>query len=300
MTAHTPRTRAVNETPHNEPVEAHTEEIEIRLFLEGIYRKYGYDFRNYSLAHVTRRILGRVSALRLGNITELLALVLHDEAAFHALLLDLSINVTEMFRDPPYYRAFRKKVVPILKTYPYIKVWHAGCASGEEVYSTAILLTEAGLYDRSQIYATDFNQVVLQKARDGIFPLSSMKEYTANYQAAGGARAFSDYYTADFNSAIMEQSLKQRMVFADHNLVTDGVFGEMHVIVCRNVLIYFNRQLQERVIGLFSDSLCHGGFLCLGLKESLMFTKYASRFVPVSEEERIFRKEPTQERVARP
>lgn len=279
-----------SDSPRGRPEKEDTESIEIQLFLEGIYRKYGYDFRNYSLAHVTRRILARVSLLRLQNITELLALVLYDEAAFQEFLRDLSINVTEMFRDPSYYRAFRKEVVPLLRSYPHIKVWHAGCSSGEEVYSTAILLIEEGLYDRAQIYATDFNPVVLQQARAGIFPLSSMRGYTTNYLAAGGQRAFSDYYTADYDSAIMERSLKERMVFADHNLVTDGVFGEMQIIVCRNVLIYFNRRLQNRVVGLFAESLCPGGFLCLGLKESLTFVENESRFTPVSEPERIFRK----------
>ena len=267
-----------------------TESIEVQLFLEGIYRKYGYDFRDYSLAHVTRRILSRVSLLGLRNITELLSLVLYDKVAFQKFLLDLSVNVTEMFRDPSYYRALRREVIPVLRTYPFIKVWHAGCSSGEEVYSTAILLSEEGLYDRSQIYATDFNQVVLQQAQDGIFPLASMKGYTTNYLAAGGERSFSDYYTADYDSAVMESRLKQRIVFADHNLVTDGVFGEMQVIVCRNVLIYFNHRLQNRVVGLFAESLCSGGFLCLGLKESLTFMGDRNRFIPVSEPERIFRK----------
>jgi len=267
-----------------------TEALEVQLLLDGIYRKYGYDFRNYSLAHVTRRILNRVSTLRLKTITELLARVLHNREAFHDLLLDLSINVTEMFRDPAYYRSFRKEIVPVLKTYPFVKIWHAGCATGEEVYSTAIILLEEGLYDRAQIYATDFNQQVLRRAKDGIFSLSSMKEYTSNYQTAGGTGMFSDYYVANDDFAMIDKRLKERIVFADHNLVTDGAFGEMQVIVCRNVLIYFNRQLQERVIGLFLDSLCPGGFLCIGLKESLMFTGHASDFAAVSEEMRIFRR----------
>jgi chemotaxis protein methyltransferase CheR len=207
-----------------------------------------------------------------------------------------------MFRDPACYRTLRKDVIPVLKTYPFIKVWHAGCATGEEVYSMAILLKEEGLYDRCQIYATDFNQAVLRQAQDGIYPAQAIREYTANYQRAGGTGHFSDYYTADYGSVILDRSLKDRIVFAEHNLVTDSVFGDMHLIMCRNVLIYFNRALQNQVIGLFHKSLCPGGFLCLGSKETLRFTDYVRSLEVVSAHDRIFRKplQPTAAPSARP
>ena len=173
--------------------------------------------------------------------------ILNDRAFFETMLLDLSINVTEMFRDPSFYKNLRKDVIPILKTYPFVKIWHAGCATGEEVYSLAILLKEEGLYKRAQIYATDFNEVVLQKAKEGIYPIDCMKDYTVNYQKAGGRESFADYYTAKYDSAIIDKSLKNNIIFADHNLATDGVFGEMNLILCRNVLIYFNKILQNLI-----------------------------------------------------
>jgi len=265
------------------------EDIEIRLLLEAIYLKYGYDFRNYSNAHMKRRILRRMSMTGL-NISEMQHRLLNDSEFFRQVLADFSINVTEMFRDPTFYKAFRTDVVPILKTYPFIRVWHAGCSTGEEVYSMAILLREEGIHDRAQIYATDFNEVVLHKAKEGIFPIDVIKDYTHNYHLAGGKASFADYYIAKYDSAILDKSLKNKIIFADHNLVTDNVFGEMQVIVCRNVLIYFNRELQGRVIRLFDDSLCNGGFLCLGSKESIKYSGSADRFVPFIEDERIFRK----------
>ena len=264
--------------------------IEIQLLLEAIFVKYGYDFRDYAQAHVKRRVLHRLGLSGLDSISAMQHRVITDQSFFDKLLLDLSINVTEMFRDPLFYRMIREEVAPVLHTYPFIKIWVAGCATGEEVYSLAILLKEEGLYDRSQIYATDFNQVVLNKAKEGIYPIDRLKEYTGNYQKAGGRGSLGDYYTAKYSSVIIDQTLKEKIVFADHNLVTDTVFGEMNMIVCRNVFIYFNKELQNRVIGLFLKSLRAGGFLCLGSKESLRFSKYSDAFETVVGKERIFRK----------
>lgn len=264
--------------------------IEIKLLLEAVFLKYGYDFRNYSQAHVKRRIMHRLSVSGCENITQMIHEVLYDQSFFNKLLLDLSINVTEMFRDPSFYQALRQKVIPNLKTYPFIKIWHAGCSTGEEAYSLAIILKEEGLYDKVQIYATDFNQLVLKKAKEGIYPINLIKEYTYNYQKSGGLNSFADYYNAKYDSVIIDTELKKNIVFADHNLVLDGVFGEMNLIICRNVLIYFNRELQDRVIKLFSDSLVHGGFLCLGSKENLRFSKYSNNFLDVEKNEKIYKK----------
>lgn len=267
-----------------------SEDIEIALLFQGIYLKYGYDFGNYSNSHMKRRILRRISIAGLDNISQLQYKVLYDENFFKTLLSDFSINVTEMFRDPSFYKEFRKSVVPILKTYPFVRIWHAGCSTGEEVYSMAILLKEEGLYERAQIYATDFNTTVLEKAKEGIYAIDDIKDYTRNYQKAGGIASFADYYTAKYDSVIIDQSLKKKITFAEHNLVTDGVFGEMHVIICRNVLIYFNRDLQNNVINLFSDSLSNGCFLCLGSKESVKFSRSSDNFEAFSESEKIYRK----------
>ncbi|WP_069999681.1 CheR family methyltransferase [Cellulosilyticum sp. I15G10I2] len=266
------------------------EDIEIKLLLEGIFLKYGYDFRNYSQAHIKRRILRRLTISKLDSISEMIYKILQDRDYFEILLMDFSINVTEMFRDPAFYEALRKDVIPILKTYPFIKIWHAGCSTGEEAYSMAILLKEEGLYDRCQIYATDFNETVLQKAKAGRYPIDQIKEYTYNYQQSGGLVSFSDYYTVKADCAIIDEELKEKIIFADHNLVIDGVFGEMNVIICRNVLIYFNRELQDRVITLFYDSLNFGGVLCLGSKESLRFSSHEERFRAIDLKHRIFQK----------
>ncbi len=263
--------------------------IEINLLFEGIYLKYGYDFRDYGKAHAKRRILHRLALSGLSNVSELLHKVLYDEAFFHLMLQDLSINTTEMFRDPEFFLAIREQVIPVLKTYPFIKIWHAGCSTGEEVYSMAIILKEEGLLNRTQIYATDFNPSVLQKARDAIYPVSQMKEYTRNYMKSGGKNSFSDYYNARYDSAIMKKILKENIVFADHNLVTDSVFGEMNLVMCRNTLIYFNKTLQDKVVGLFRDSLVSGGFLCLGSKESISFSPHSAYFEPVVAKQKIFR-----------
>lgn len=264
--------------------------IEIKLLVDAIFLKYGYDFRNYGQAHLKRRILHRLSIEDIGSISEMTRKVIYDQDFFDRLLLDLSINVTEMFRDPSFYAALREHVIPKLKTYPFLKIWHAGCASGEEVYSMAILLKEEGLYDKVQLYATDFNQVILKKAREGIYPVNLIKDYTNNYQKAGGKNSFADYYSASYDSVLIKAELKKNIVFADHNLVLDSVFGEMNMIICRNVLIYFNSQLQEHVIKLFLDSLNHGGFLGLGSKESLRFSKYNQQFKEIVKNEKIYQK----------
>mgnify|MGYP001592073400 CR=1 FL=1 len=266
------------------------ENIEIDLLLEAIYRKCGYDFRNYAKASIKRRVQQRLSNSGLKSISEMQYKLLYDNAFFETLLFDFSINVTEMFRDPSCYLNIRKSVIPVLRTYPFIKIWHAGCATGEEVYSMAILLKEEGMYDRAQIYATDFNEAVVQKAKAGIFQIDRIKTYTSNYQKAGGTESFADYYTADYDSVIMDQALKKNIVFAHHNLVTDSVFGEMNLIMCRNVLIYFDRNLQNHVFKLFLDSLCYGGFICVGSKESIRFSKYSDSFEDAVRDEKIYKK----------
>jgi len=266
------------------------EDLEIRLLLEAIFLKYGYDFRDYSKAHLKRRIMHRLSLSEINSISQMQHKVLYDRVFLETLLNDFSINVTEMFRDPSFYKTFRQEVVPVLKTYPFIKVWHAGCSSGEEVYSMAILLKEEGLYDRTQIYATDFNVEVLEKAKQAIYPIDDIKDYTYNYQKSGGLTSFADYYIARYDSVILDHSLKKKIIFADHNLVTDSVFGEMHVIICRNVLIYFNRELQNKVFKLFYESLRYGGFLGIGTKESLRFSDYMEKFDTISENLKIYQK----------
>ncbi|MDC7231903.1 MAG: protein-glutamate O-methyltransferase CheR [Spirochaetales bacterium] len=266
------------------------EYLELELLLEGIYRKYGFDFRDYSGVHIKRRLNHRLSASGLQNFTQILHRIIYDEEFFKQILLDLSINVTEMYRDPQFYLELRQKVVPYLSTYPFIKIWHAGCSAGQEVYSDAILLEEEGLLERVQIYATDFNEKILQKAKEGIYPVEEIRRYTENYQKAGGTESFSDYYTAHYDSAMIKKSLRNNILFSFHNLVTDGVFGEMNMVFCRNVLIYFNKDLQNRVLKLFHDSLIPGGFLCLGSKESLKFSDLEDRFEIISAKEKIYRK----------
>lgn len=266
------------------------EQIEIELLLEGIYQHYGFDFRSYAYASIRRRLWKRIEAEGLSTISALQDRVLHDSDLMERLLLDLSINVTAMFRDPGFYRVFRTQVVPTLRTYPFIRIWHAGCATGEEVYSMAILLEEEGLYERSRIYATDINEVVLQKAKSGIFPLDRMQEYTENYIAAGGKRSFSDYYIAKYDGALFHPSLTKNVVFSQHNLVTDRSFSEFNVILCRNVLIYFDKTLQARVLTLFYDSLAMFGVLALGSKESLRFSPYEECYEQINGPEKIYRK----------
>lgn len=267
-----------------------TEKIELHLFLEAMYQGYGYDFRHYSQASVRRRVRHLATKNGYARVSEMLPRLLHDSAFARAAIYDFSVTVTEMFRDPEFYRSLRKNVIPYLKTYPFIKIWHAGCATGEEVYSLAIVLQEEGLYDRATIFATDFNDAILEKAKEGIYAFKDIRHYTTSYQKAGGTGSFADYYHAQYESAIMDQSLKKNITFASHNLVTDGVFGEMHLIFCRNVLIYFDKTLQNRVLGLFSDSLNHGGYLCLGSKETLEFSEVVGYFKTVDGPFKIYQK----------
>jgi chemotaxis protein methyltransferase CheR len=266
------------------------ERVEVELLLEGIYRHYGFDFRSYAYASLRRRVWKRIEAERLQTVSALQELVLHDQAAMERLLLDLSITVTAMFRDPGFYAAFRREVVPLLRTYPFIRIWHAGCSTGEEVYSMAILLQEEGLYDRARIYATDINESVLQRAKAGIFPLERMQEYTENYIHAGGTQSFSQYYTAMYDGARFAPALLKNVVFSQHNLVTDRSFSEFNAILCRNVLIYFDKVLQTHVHGLFYDSLSMFGVLALGSKETMRFSKYEECFEPLAPSEKIYRK----------
>jgi chemotaxis protein methyltransferase CheR len=271
---------------------ADLEHLEIELLLEGVFRHYGFDFRSYAYASIRRRLWKRVQGEEGGlrTISDLQARILHDPDAMERLLLDLSVNVTAMFRDPSFYREFREKVVPLLRTYPFIRIWHAGCSTGEEVFSMAILLEEEGLYDRARLYATDINDVVLQRAKQGIFPLERMQEYTDNYIKAGGTRSFSEYYTAMYDGALFSPSLTRNVVFSPHNLVTDRSFSEFHVIFCRNVLIYFDKTLQNRVHRLFYESLVMFGVLALGGKESLKFSPFEPRYEKLSPTEKLYKK----------
>jgi chemotaxis protein methyltransferase CheR len=267
------------------------ENIELDLLLQAIYQRYGYDFRNYTRASIRRRVTHSMQQSGLNTVSEVQRRLLYDEHFFQSLFLDLSVNVTEMFRDPAFYRALRTHVIPELKKLPFLKIWHAGCSSGEEVYSLAIVLKEEGLYERAQIYATDINEVILQTARQGIFPINRLQQYTQNYQKSGGREAFSNYYAAHYAHVVMDKSIKENVLFSDHNLATDGVFGEMNLIICRNVLIYFNRALQNRVFGLFYDSLSDEGFLALGSKESVRFCDYSAHFIDIERDMRIYRKQ---------
>jgi chemotaxis protein methyltransferase CheR len=269
---------------------ADLERIEIELLLEGVFRHYGFDFRSYAYASIRRRLWKRIEAEGLSSISELQTLVLHNPQAMERLLLDLSVSVTAMFRDPGFYQVFRSDVVPLLRTYPFIRIWHAGCSTGEEVYSMAILLEEEDLLERTRIYATDINDAVLKQARAGIFPLNRMQEYTENYIRAGGNRSFSEYYTAKYDGALFSPSLSRNIVFSQHNLVTDRSFAEFTVIFCRNVLIYFDRALQDRVHSLFYDSLVMFGILALGSKESLRFSQYEPCYEKLHPREKLYRK----------
>jgi chemotaxis protein methyltransferase CheR len=276
------------------PVQVQTadvETLEIELLLEGVYRLYGCDFRNYAMASLRRRIWKVARAEGLSSISALQEKVFHDRSCMERFLVNMSVSVTSVFRDPGFYVSLREKVVPHLKTHPFVRVWHAGCATGEEVYSMAILLTEEGLYDRARIYATDMNDVVLARARDGIFQLENIPEYEANYKAAGGKAQLADYYTSKYDSAIFRSSLKKNVVFAEHNLVTDSSFNEFNMIFCRNVMIYFNATLQARVHELLYSSLRRFGILALGRKESLRgATAHETQYEELDGKERIYRK----------
>lgn len=266
------------------------ETIEIDLLLEAIHRRYGHDFRGYARAHLERRLRHACAAFRFSSISELIPAILHEEPLFEKLVLSLSITVTEMFRDPPIYKSLREKVVPILRTFPFTKVWVAGCSTGEEAYSMAILLREEGLYERATVFATDFNDSSLQKARDGIYDLELIQRFTRNYQDSGGNESFSEYYHAGYGFAALDPSLRTNIVFANHNLVTDGIFGEMNMIICRNVLIYFDQPLQDRVLALFCDSLALSGILCIGSNEEIQFSSARDRFRTIDHKARIYQK----------
>ncbi len=266
------------------------QEIEINLLLEGLFQKYGYDFRSYVRASLKRRILNRMKAERLPSITALLEKVLHEQGFLERLLNDLSIRMTEMFRDPSFFAAFRNEVVPLLRDLPEIRIWHAGCATGEEVYSMAILMCEEGLAEKTTIYATDMNEKALIAAQKGAFPLKKMQQYTKNYLKAGGKKAFSEYYTTDHQFAYFHPNLGENFIFAQHNLVTDGSFNEFHVILCRNVLIYFDGELQQQVHSLIHDSLADGGFIGLGSKETLLFMPKRMKYEEFHPHEKIYRK----------
>jgi chemotaxis protein methyltransferase CheR len=266
------------------------ERLEIQLLLEAIFRRYGFDFREYAPASLKRRLWRRIHAENVATVSGLQERVLHDPAAMERLLLDLSINVTAMFRDPTFYVAFREKVVPLLRTYPFTRIWNAGCSTGEEVYSIAMLLEEEGLYDTTRIYATDINEAVLEQARAGVFPLDKMREYTQNYIRAGGKRAFSEYYVAAYDGAQFDRRLIRNVVFAQHNLVSDRSFNEFNVIVCRNVMIYFDRSLQDHVHELFYDSLPMFGVLALGHKESIAFSPHAESYEELDAQEKLYKK----------
>jgi chemotaxis protein methyltransferase CheR len=266
------------------------ERLEIDLLLEAIQRRYGFDFRGYALASLRRRLWHRAYGEGLQTLSGLQERVLHDPSCMDRLLRDLSINVTEMFRDPSFHRALRERVFPLLRTHPFIRIWNAGCSTGEEIYSLAIALREEGLLDRTRIYATDIDDTVLERARAGMFALDRMQRYTENYLRAGGSDEFSSYYSAAGDSARFDPSLAAGIVFAQHNLVTDGSFNEFHLIVCRNVLIYFGHKLQEAVLGLFGASMSRFGILALGRKESIRHSAHADEYEPLVEAEKIFRR----------
>lgn len=272
------------------PGVAPLEQLEMDLLLEAIFRHYGYDFRSYAPSSLRRRLNKHLEAEGLATFSQLQDRVLHDPLAMEALLRDLSVNVTGMFRDPTFFLAMRQKVVPMLRTYPFVRIWHAGCASGEEVHAMSILLEEEGLYDRTRLYATDVNAEAIERARAGIFPLRRMREYTTNYQRAGGTRSFSEYYTASYGAAFFHPRLRENVLFAQHNLATDTSFSEFNVILCRNVLIYFDRALKERTLRLFGESLAPLGFMCLGRRESLRFTSVELEFEEIEPRERIYRR----------
>jgi len=266
------------------------EDIEIDLLLEAVQRRYAYDFRGYARASLRRRLWHRATGERVATISGLQERVLHDPDAMDRLLRDLSINVTEMFRDPTFHLAIRERVIPLLRTYPYIRIWNAGCSTGEELYSVAIALHEEGLLERARLYATDMNDDVLARARQGAFPIENMQRYTENYQRAGGTDAFSSYYTTRGGQAHFDPELVRHAVFAQHNLVSDRSFNEFNLIICRNVMIYFGRDLQNRVHALFLESLSRFGILALGRKESLKGTAAEATYEPLDRAERIYKR----------
>jgi len=269
---------------------AQLEALELDLLLRAVQSCYGYDFHDYARASIIRRVKKHLDDVGVGQISDLIPLFLHDSRAFYRFVKSLSVVVTEMFRDPEVFRVLRTEVIPVLKTYPFIKIWHAGCASGQEVYSLAIVLEEEGILDRCQIYATDFNDDALSLARKGIYSGEDSARYEHNYRLAGGKRQQSDYWVSLYDAIKINSRLARRITFANHNLVTDGVFGEMNLVMCRNVLIYFNEQLQNRALSLINDSLCPRGFLCIGRRENLSFSQIRHQLEDVDNALRIYRK----------
>ena len=270
--------------------ESDIEQIEINLLLDAVLQRYGYDFRNYARASIERRVRSLCRKNDCRYLAEILPKLLRDTSFLEKIIREFSVTVTDMFRDPFVYRSIRKQVVPMLKTYPYIKVWVAGCATGKEAYSIAILLMEEGLYDRSVVYGTDFNDIALEHSQKGIYSPERMEAFSANYQQAGGTAALTDYFTLSEEGCVVKEEVKKNITFANHNLVTDNVFGEMHLILCRNVLIYFNKILQRRVLNIFRDSLVFDGFFCLGSKESLRFSELEKEMKVINERARIYQK----------
>jgi chemotaxis protein methyltransferase CheR len=267
------------------------EDLEIELLLEALFQRYHYDFRHYARASIKRRLLQARQQMAFPTLSALQEGLLHEPQMLGRLLGYLTVQVSEMFRDPSYYRALREKVLPHLRTYPSLKVWVAGCSHGEELYSLAILFREEGLESRTMFYATDINPDALHAAEAGVYPMDLVRKFTANHQKSGAKTSLSDYYIADYGRAIFDKSLRERVVFSDHSLVTDAVFAEMHLISCRNVLIYFDRDLQDRAIGLFRDSLARKGYLGLGSKESLRFSAHAAAFTDFVREEKIYQRQ---------
>jgi chemotaxis protein methyltransferase CheR len=265
-------------------------DYELTLLLEAIYQRYQHDFRHYAVASLRRRIAQAMQHFDCRSVSQLQDRVLHEPEVFAEMLNFLTIQVSEMFRDPAYFRALRSEVVPVLKTYPSIKVWIAGCSRGEEVWSMAIMLSEEGLLERTLIYATDINPDALKAAKAGVYPTDRIPQFSDNYAEAGGRRSLADYYHAAYNGAIFARSLRQRVLFADHSLATDSVFSEVQLVSCRNVLIYFDRPLQERALGLFADALVRRGYLGLGSKESLHFSAHAARFTELPGGQKLYRK----------
>ena len=265
-------------------------DIELQLLIDAIYLKYHYDFRGYAQASLRRRMRAALLRFNCSSLSQLQDRVLHEPAMLTAMMDFLTVQVSDMFRDPAYYQALRRHVVPMLRTYPSLKIWIAGCSTGEEAYSMAILLREEGLLDRTLIYATDINGQALQKAEAGIYDLDRIAGFTENHRRSGGSSSLSDYYMAAYGRAVFDKSLRRNIVFSDHSLATDSVFAEVQLVSCRNVLIYFNRSLQDRAIGLFRDALCRKGFLGMGAKESLRFSDHSNDFVDVDREYRLYQK----------
>jgi chemotaxis protein methyltransferase CheR len=274
------------------PVDSETElfDLEVQLLLEAVYRRYQHDFRDYAITSVRRRMQQALSHFGCAHLGELQHRLLAEPAMFQQALQFFTVQLSEMFRDPGYFKALREQVMPVLATYPSLKVWVAGCSSGEEVWSLAIVLAEEGLLDRTVVYATDINPAALRIAEAGVYPRERLPQFSASYLAAGGRGSLSDHYTSAYDGVLFDRRLKKQIVFADHSLATDSVFSEVHLVSCRNVLIYFNRQLQDRAIGLFREALVHRGFLGLGSKETVQFGAHAQGFESFAAHERIYRK----------